>query len=247
MSREATIRRIAAEERQVLTIAEASRQKRQVALHSMLAAAVMTMLKLAAGIVSGSLGVLSDAAHSALDLVSAALTYFSVQVSDKPADDDHTYGHGKIENLSAFGESMLMAVSCVWIIWEAMQRISTHTSELNHSLWPVPVLITSIAVDYWRSRQLARVARRTGSPALATDAFHFASDIWATVAVLAGLGFSWIGIRHGVGWLRFADPFAAVVVSLMILRMVIHLSRETIAVLVDEVPAETRQRLVDEV
>jgi cation diffusion facilitator family transporter len=221
--------------------------KRRVALHSMLAAAAMTLLKLAAGLVSGSLGVLSDAAHSGLDMVGAALTFFSVQVSDKPADEDHTYGHGKIENLSAFGEAGLMIVSCAWIIWEALQRILHHTVELHHSIWPVLVLLTSIAVDYWRSRQLRAVALRTGSPALATDAFHFASDIWSTLAVLCGLGVSWAGVRLGIGWLRYADPFAAVVVSLMILRLTLHLGRETVAVLMDEIPAETRQRLVSEV
>ena len=107
----------------VTSVAEFSAEKRRVALHSMLAAAAMTLLKLAAGLVSGSLGVLSDAAHSGLDLVGVTLTYFSVNVSDKPADEDHTYGHGKIENLSAFLEAGLMAVSCAWIIWEAMQRI----------------------------------------------------------------------------------------------------------------------------
>jgi cation diffusion facilitator family transporter len=224
-----------------------SAQKRRVALHSMVAAAAMTVLKLAAGLMSGSLGVLSDATHSALDLVGVTLTFFSVQLSDKPADEDHTYGHGKFENLSAFGETGLMAVSCAWIIWEAMQRLVVHTVEIHHSVWPVLVLLTSIAVDYWRSRRLRAVAERTGSPALATDAFHFASDIWSTLAVLVGLGASWIGIRLGIGWLRLADPFAAVVVSLMILRMTLHLGRETVAVLMDEVPAETRQRLVDEV
>jgi cation diffusion facilitator family transporter len=226
---------------------EFSAAKKRVALHSMVAAAAMTVLKLAAGLLSGSLGVLSDAAHSALDLVGVTLTFFSVQVSDKPADEDHTYGHGKFENLSAFGEAGLMAVSCAWIIWEAMQRIVVHTVELRHSVWPVLVLLTSIAVDYWRSRRLRAVAERTGSPALATDAFHFASDIWSTLAVLAGLGASWIGIQMGIGWLRYADPFAAVVVSLMILRMTLHLGRETVAVLMDEVPVETRQRLLDEV
>ena len=224
-----------------------SDEKRRVALHSMLAAAAMTVLKLAAGLFSGSLGVLSDAAHSALDLVAVTLTYFSVQVSDKPADEDHTYGHGKIENLSAFLETGLMAVSCAWIIYEAMQRIFNHTVELRHSIWPVLVLVTSVGVDYWRSRRLRAVAERTGSPALATDAFHFASDIWSTVAVLCGLGASWLGTQFGIGWLRYADPFAAVVVSLMILRMTLHLGRETVAVLMDEVPAETRQRLVHEV
>ena len=118
---------------------------------------------------------------------------------------------------------------------------------MRHSLWPVLVLLASIAVDYWRSRRLRAVADRTGSPALATDAFHFASDIWSTLAVLCGLGASWAGAHFGIGWLRYADPFAAVVVSLMILRMTLHLGRETVAVLMDEVPAETRQPLVREV
>ena len=221
--------------------------KRRVALHSMAAAAAMTFLKLAAGLMSGSLGVLSDAAHSALDLVGVTLTFFSVQLSDRPADEDHTYGHGKFENLSAFGEAGLMAISCAWIIWEAMQRILVRTVHLHHSVWPILVLLTSIGVDWWRSRRLGAVAETTGSPALATDAFPFASDIWSTLAVLAGLGASWIGMRLGIGWLRYADPFAAVLVSLMILRMTLHLGRETVAVLLDEVPAETRQRLVNEV
>jgi len=229
------------------TPAAFSAAKRRVALHSMVAAAVMTVLKLAAGLMSGSLGVLSDAAHSALDLVGVTLTFFSVQVSDKPADEDHTYGHGKFENLSAFGEAGLMAISCAWIVWEAMQRIVVQTVELHHSIWPVLVLLTSIGVDWWRSRRLRAVAERTGSPALATDAFHFASDIWSTLAVLVGMSVSWIGMRLGIPWLRYADPFAAVVVSLMILRMTLHLGRETVAVLMDEVPAETRHRLIDEV
>ena len=207
----------------------------------------MTLLKLAAGIFSGSLGVLSDAAHSGLDLAGAALTFFSVRVSDKPADEGHTYGHGKFENLSSFFEAGLMILSCAWIIWEAMQRIIRHTVELHHSVWPVLVLLASIAVDYWRSRQLRAVADRTGSPALATDAFHFASDIWSTLAVLAGLGASWIGTQAHIDWLRYADPVAAIIVSMLILRITAQLSRETIAVLMDEVPAETRQHIVREV
>jgi cation diffusion facilitator family transporter len=164
-----------------------TRDKRHVAALSMVAATVMTLLKLVAGLLSGSLGVLSDAAHSAIDLAGAALTFFSVQVSDKPADEDHTYGHGKIENLSALGEASLMALSGIWIVWEATRRIFFHRVELHHSVWPVLVVLTSIAVDFWRSRKLHIVAQRTGSPALATDAFHFASDIWASCAVLAGL------------------------------------------------------------
>jgi cation diffusion facilitator family transporter len=228
-------------------VAGMSAEKRRVALHSMLAAAAMTLLKLAAGLFSGSLGVLSDAAHSGLDLVGAALTFFSVRVSDKPADEGHTYGHGKVENLSSFGEVILMAVSSGWIVWEAIQRIVHNTTELRHSVWPVLVVLTSIAVDFWRSRQLRAVAIRTGSPALATDAFHFASDIWSSVAVLAGLGMSWVGMRFGIAALRYADPLAAVVVSLMILRLTLRLGHEAVAVLLDEIPAETRRQIVREV
>jgi cation diffusion facilitator family transporter len=231
----------------VSSLAGFSAEKRRVALHSMLAAAAMTLLKLAAGLVSGSLGVLSDAAHSALDLAGAALTFFSVRVSDKPADEDHTYGHGKIENISSLAEAGLMVVSCAWIIWEAIVRIRNQNVELHHSIWPVLVLLTSIAVDFWRSRQLRAVAERTGSPALATDAFHFASDIWSTLAVLAGLGASWLGTQLDVPWLRQADPVAAIVVSLMIVRITFRLTRETVGVLMDQISAETRRQIINEV
>jgi divalent metal cation (Fe/Co/Zn/Cd) transporter len=121
-----------------------------------------------------------------------------VQVSDKPADEDHTYGHGKIENLSAFGEALLMAVSCVWIIWEAMQRIFTHTVELHHSVWPVLVLLTSIGVDYWRSRQLQAGCPPNRLARSRHRRIPLCQDIWATVAVLAGPGRSWIGLHYGL-------------------------------------------------
>ena len=229
------------------SLADFSAEKRRVALHSMLAAACMTLLKLAAGLFSGSLGVLSDAAHSGLDLAGAALTFYSVRVSDKPADEDHTYGHGKMENISSLAEAGLMALSCIWIIWEAISRIANHSLELRHSAWPVLVLLTSVAVDFWRSRQLRAVAEKTGSPALATDAFHFASDIWSTLAVLVGLAASWIGVRFGIPSLCYSDPVAAIVVSIMILRITLHLTRETVSVLMDQIPADTRRHVVKEV
>ncbi|HTW62925.1 MAG TPA: cation-efflux pump [Terracidiphilus sp.] len=230
-----------------LDSARISAEKRRVALHSMTAAAAMALLKLAAGLLSGSLGVLSDAAHSGLDLVGSALTFFSVRVSGKPADEDHPYGHGKIENLSAFGEAGLMAISCAWIIWDAVERIFFHPVLLRHAAWPALVLAASIAVDFWRSRRLRAVARKTGSPALATDAFHFASDIWASAAVLAGLGATTLGARFAIPWLRYADPVAALAVSLMILRMTFRVGREAVDALMDEIPAETRRRLMREV
>lgn len=217
--------------------------KRRVALHSMLAATAMTLLKLAAGIFSGSLGVLSDAAHSGLDLIGAALTFFSVQVSDRPADATHTYGHAKFENLSAFVEAGIMAISCAWIIWEALTRIVHHESTVHHSIWPILVLLLSIAVDWWRSRQLLAVAEEYNSAALRADAFHFASDIWSTLAVLGGLGLSWLGELLHVGWLSYADPTAAVLVSLLILRLTWKLTRETSEVLLDAMPYEVRHNI----
>jgi cation diffusion facilitator family transporter len=224
-----------------------SAEKRQVALYSMLAAAAMTVLKLVAGLLSHSLGVLSDAAHSALDLVGATLTFFSVRMSDKPADADHTYGHGKFENISSFCEVILMAGSSAWIIWEAIRRMVHPGKGLQNLALPVAVVLCSVGVDFWRSRQLRKVAQQTGSPALATDAFHFASDIWSSVAVLGGLIASWAGIHFGIGWLRFADPLAALVVSLMILRLTLLLGRDAVKVLLDETPVETQRRLIEEV
>ncbi len=231
----------------VAHLPEVSAAKRRVALHSMLAATAMTVLKLAAGVLSGSLGVLSDGAHSGLDLVGSALTFYSVRVSDKPADDGHTYGHAKFETLSAFIEAGLMAVSCAWIIYEAMQRIFRHEAVVRHSIWPVLVLLTSIAVDWWRSRQLGEVAQKFKSTALAADAFHFASDIWSTLAVLAGLGLSWLGSELHIGWLSYADPVAAILVSLLILRLTWKLTRETSEVLLDATPGDLRWRILREV
>lgn len=222
-------------------------EKRRVARNSMLAAAVMTLLKLGAGLLSGSLGVLSDGVHSGLDLVGAALTFFSVRVSDKPADEEHTYGHAKFENLSAFSEVLLMVASCVWIIWEAISRILHHAVAVTHFAIPVAVLLASISVDFWRSRKLRAVAGRTGSPALATDAFHFSSDIWASVAVVAGLGANFIGVRYSIPALRYADPAAALLVALMIIHLTIYLGHEAVSVLLDEVPVETRRRILAEV
>jgi cation diffusion facilitator family transporter len=230
-----------------VSLKQMSAAKRRVALQSMLAAAAMTLLKLAAGLLSGSLGVLSDAAHSGLDLAGSALTFFSVRVSDMPADEDHNFGHAKFENLSAFAEAGLMAVSCAWIIWEAMQRMYRHDAVVRHSLWPVLVLLISIAVDWWRSRQLDAVARQFKSTALAADAFHFASDIWSTLAVLAGLLVSWAGSMMKVGWMSYADPVAAILVSLLILRLTWKLTRETSDVLLDATPTDVRDNILREV
>jgi cation diffusion facilitator family transporter len=229
------------------TTSRASTEKRSVAMVSMLAASGMTLLKLITGLLTGSLGMLSDAAHSGIDLVGAGLTFLSVRVSDKPADENHPYGHGKIENVSAFVETFLMLASSLWITYEAVVRIFFHPVAIRYSFWPLLVLALSIAVDFWRSRQLMAVANKYGSQALEADALHFASDIWSTVAVFIGLSASWVGSYLHISWLRLADAFAAIAVSLMILYFSWKLAYRTVAALVDTVPIEMRRRVLNEV
>lgn len=222
-----------------------SAEKRSASRMSVLAACLMTALKLITGLLTGSLGMLSEAAHSGLDLLGAALTFVSVRMSDKPADEGHPYGHGKIENLSAFTETFLMAVSCVWIVTEAVLRIFVHPVALAFSIWPFLVLLLSVAVDAWRSRRLKRVAERSGSQALEADALHFSSDIWTSVAVAVGLAAANIGAHFGLPWLRYADPAAAILVSLLILRFSWNLARQTIEVLLDAAPTGVRRRIIE--
>jgi cation diffusion facilitator family transporter len=222
-------------------------EKRSAAGMSVFAACCVTVLKLTTGLLTGSLGMLSDSAHSGLDLVGSALTLFSVRVSDKPADEDHTYGHGKIENVSAFVETFLMLASCIWITYEAVVRIFYHPIEIRLSVWPFLVALTSMAVDYWRSRKLSVIAKLHGSVALEADALHFASDIWASFAVFIGLLASACGREFHIGWLSYADPAAAILISIMIFRFAWKLGSKTLEDLLDAVPAETRQRMLNEV
>jgi len=224
----------------------ASAEKRSAALLSVAAACVMTGLKLFVGILTGSLGMLSDAAHSGIDLAGAGLTMLSVRVSDKPADENHPYGHAKVENISAFVETFLMLGSSVWITSEAIIRIFVHPVAVQYTFWPLLVLLLSMAVDYWRSRQLKAVADRYKSEALAADALHFASDIWSSIAVFIGLSAAWIGSVLGISWLHYADSVAAIVVSLMIVYFGWRLAWRTIAALTDSTPRETRSRFLDE-
>jgi cation diffusion facilitator family transporter len=218
--------------------------KRSAALFSVFAALGITLLKLLTGLLTGSLGMLSEAAHSAIDLIAAAITLLSVQISDRPADEDHNYGHGKIESLSAFVETVLMLASSIWIIYESIHRI-THRTHLTLvvSPWPFVVLLLSIAVDYTRSRNLHRVAAEHRSEALEVDAVHFGTDIWSSAAVLLGLAATYLGERLHYPALELADPIAALVVSAIILRVCYTLARRTIDNLLDATPPETRVQL----
>ncbi|HEX4312257.1 MAG TPA: cation diffusion facilitator family transporter [Acidobacteriaceae bacterium] len=226
---------------------EAAAEKRWAALISVAAACAMTALKATVGLLTGSLGVLSDAVHSALDLVGAAMTFVSVRVSDRPADWNHPYGHAKVENISAFVETGLMAASAVGISAEAISRIFFRPVTLRYSIWPFLVMGASMGVDLWRSRELRRVAERHKSAALEADALHFASDIWTSVAVVVGLSASWLGTVEHLPWLRYADPLAALAVSIMILIFGWRLAWRAVFALTDAVPPELHTRMIEEV
>src|SRR6476646_5002360 len=171
-------------------------EKRAVAGNSVIAALVITALKIVVGLSTGSLGILSEAAHSALDLIAAIITLFSVRVSDKPADADHQYGHGKVENFSAFIETGLLLVTCVVIIYEAVKRLFFHHVEIEPSIAAFLTLFFSMAVDFWRSRALGTIAAKYDSQALQADALHFSTDIWSSGVVALGLALVVIGRRN---------------------------------------------------
>ncbi|HEY5056053.1 MAG TPA: cation diffusion facilitator family transporter [Acidobacteriaceae bacterium] len=219
----------------------APQAKRSAAVFSVLAAGAVTALKLITGILTGSLGMLSESAHSGIDLIASAMTLFSVQVADRPADAEHNYGHGKVESLSAFIETVIMVASCVWIVYEAVGRILYHHHlALRPSLWPFAVLALSMMVDYTRSRALARIARQHRSEALAADSVHFATDMWASLAVMVGLAATFAGEHYAQPWLEYADPIAALVVAGVILRVSLGLARQTANALLDATPSVDR-------
>ena len=222
-------------------------EKRSAAGSSVLAALVITGLKIVVGITTGSLGILSEAAHSGLDLVAAVLTFFSVRVSDKPADAEHQYGHGKVENFSAFVETGLLLLTCIWIIYEAVTRIFFRRVEIEPSIAAFAVMLFSMVVDWWRSRVLGRIATKYDSQALEADALHFSTDIWSAGVVVLGLILVWLGRAYRIEWLRDSDPIAALIVAAVVVSVSWRLARRTIDALLDAAPAGVRSQIYDAV
>ena len=225
-------------------------EKQAVALTSVAAAIVLTALKMVVGIFTGSLGILSEALHSGLDLVAAIITYLSVRVSDKPADPEHPFGHGKVEHLSAFIETGLLFLTCGWIVWEAVRRLFFRTVHVEPSLAAFGVMFVSIVIDTIRSRALFRVARKYNSQALEADALHFSTDVFSSSVVILGLILVYAADQFHIGWLRKADPLAALVVAGIVIYISLQLGKRTVNALVDAAPpgyssliAETVERV----
>jgi cation diffusion facilitator family transporter len=209
-----------------------SGEKKRVALISVFAAIFLTGTKFTIGFLTGSLGILSEALHSGLDLVAAVITYFSVRISDKPPDDNHHFGHGKVENLSALIETLLLLLTCVWIIYEAVTRLMLGNTHIEITPWSYIVVIGSIIIDVNRSRMLSKAAKKFNSQALEADALHFSTDIWSSTVVLFGL------ICANFGW-YFADSVAALGVAMIVLFISYKLGKKSIDVLLDKAPPDT--------
>lgn len=222
----------------------ADHEKRRAALSSVIAAVFLTLMKLVVGMLTGSLGILAEALHSGLDLVAAAVTLFAVRVSGRPADIEHSYGHGKVENLSALFEAVLLLVTCVWIIWEAVQRLFFKSVEVEASIWAFAVMIVAIVVDYSRSSMLYRVAKKYDSQALEADALHFSTDIWSSSVVIGGLALVKLSGVLGIPWLAKADAMAAMGVAGIVVYVSLQLGQRTVMALLDGVPPSMRDEVV---
>ncbi len=219
--------------------------KKSAAANSVVAAVFLTGMKLVVGLMTGSLGILAEAAHSGLDLVAAVVTFLAVHFSDKPADHEHPYGHGKVENFSALVETVLLFATCGWIIYEAVRRLFFHSKDVQASLWAFLVMAISIAVDVSRSRMLYRAARQHRSQALEADALHFHTDIWSSSVVIGGLALVWLGrnvLPEYSKVLAKADALAALGVAFIVILVSYKLGKRTIAVLLDSAPDGLTQK-----
>jgi cation diffusion facilitator family transporter len=212
-------------------------RKQKVALGSIAASGGLTIAKGLVGVASGSLAILSEAAHSLIDFGAAVMTYFAVRIAGKPADAEHHYGHGKVESVAALAETALLFALSGVVIWEAVSRLfGGHAHAVEVSLTAFAVIVISIAVDYFRARLLYRVANETASEALEADALHFGSDMWSSIAVLVGLA----GVAFGMQW---ADSAAAIVVAVFVCLAGWRLARRTIDTLTDTAPLGAAEKL----
>jgi cation diffusion facilitator family transporter len=214
-------------------------EKNSAAQNSVGAAIFLTALKLVVGLLSGSLGILAEAAHSGLDLVAAILTLIAVRAASKPPDQDHAYGHGKFENLSAMAEALLLLGTCAWILYESVHRLLDDKPRvIDASLWAFGIMVVSIVVDFSRSRMLYRVAAKHRSQALEADALHFSTDIWSSAVVIIGL----FGVKIAQWYppmavLQKADAVAALGVALIVILVSGRLGLRTVQALADASPA----------
>ena len=222
---------------------EEGREKKRAALLSVGSAVLLVSLKTFLVVRTGSLGVLSEALHSGLDLIAAIITFLSVRVSDQPADERQPYGHGKFENFSAFVETGLLVLTACYIIYEAFARLFFRTVHIQPSVTAILVLFVALSIDLTRARALNRVARKYASEALEADALHFSTDVWSTVVVIVGIGLVWAGQAWNLPELIYADALAGLAVAAVILWVGARLGRRTLDALLDAAPEGLQQEI----
>lgn len=209
-------------------------EKQAVARNSMIASGLLAMGKFVAGIFTGSIGLISEGIHSFTDFIATSITWWAVRVSDKPADDEHHFGHGKVENLAAMFEVLLLVAAASWIIYEAVNSLLGEAHQIVAAPVVIAVLLVSIVVDYFRVKALNRVAKATDSAALEADALHFFSDMLSSGVVLLGMVFVLFGFAR-------ADALAALVVACFILFAALKLGKRSFDSLIDTAPVGTRE------
>ena len=228
---------------------QAQKEKTTAALSSVLAAVGLTTFKIIVGIATNSLGILAEAAHSALDLAAAVMTFFAVRVADKPADKQHPFGHGKVESMSALFETLLLLATSGWIIYEAVHRLTAPETHVEVSIWSFIVMGTSIIIDVTRSRILYAAAKKHNSQALEADALHFSTDIWSSSVVILGLVLVIVARQFpSLVFLEKGDAVAALVVAAIVIFVSGELGVRSIQALLDAAPKNgERDRIVREV
>lgn len=226
-------------------IQQGHREKSRAALSSVIAAVGLTAMKIVVGLLTGSLGILAEAAHSGFDLLAAIMTYFAVRFSAKPADREHPYGHGKIESLSAMFETFLLLATCGWIIFAAVNRLIHRRVDVEVTFWSFAVMAVSIIVDVSRSRMLYKTARKHKSHALEADALHFSTDVWSSAVVILGLVCVTVGDRfQSLESLHFADAVAAIFVGGIVIQVSAKMGMRTVYALLDTAPEGLEGRII---
>lgn len=212
---------------------ELSGRKTSVAVLSVFSNSLLIALKIAVGLITGSVAVLSEAIHSGLDLIAAAIALFAVRAAGREADERHPYGHGKFENVSGTIEALLIFVAAIWIVYEAVHKL-IRPQEIDMPVWGVGVMLISAIVNTLVSRRLFRVGKATHSVALQADAWHLRTDVYTSVGVMVGLLIIWlVGMISPALNLRWLDPAVAIVVALMIMRTAWGLTRQSARDLMD--------------
>jgi len=227
-------------------VADIQQKKERVAMLSVVSNSFLVLFKVIVGVTIGSVSIISEAIHSGVDLLAAIIAMFSVKTSSVPADEQHPFGHGKIENISGFVEALLIFVAAFWIIFEALKKLNA-PEVMQNAEWGIGVMLFSAVMNFIVSQKLFRVGRETDSIALQADAWHLRTDVYTSAGVMVALSIIWLGHKFfsdpNIHWI---DPVAAICVAILILRAAYNLTMQSLRDLVDvQLPKEEENFIRD--